>query len=93
MNFLDPQVLKELEERTVEECMEIVHRLVDALIVYGQTYGDIPINKPADFVAFYIDLEQRSVTQALEVVNPKLASQWRRKFERDAAELMGLHNG
>ena len=89
-NILSPKVLKELEDRTVDECMEIVDALVDALIEDGETYGDVPINKPEEFVPFYIDLQQRGVAQALEVVNPKLAEQWRRKFQRDAATLMGL---
>lgn len=90
MNITAPKVLKQIEDQAVAECLEIVDYLIDALVVDGETYGDIPVNKPEEFVAFYIDLQQRGVAQALTVVNPKLAEQWQRKFRRDAATLMGL---
>ena len=90
MNILSPKMLRAVEESATERCMEIVYYLVDTLIENGEAYGDAPVNKPEDFVPFYIDLQQRGVAQALEVVNPKLAQQWRRKFARDAATVMGL---
>ena len=90
MNTLSPKFLKELEDRTVDECMEIVVYLLDALVVDGETYGDIPVEKPEEFVPFYLDLQSRGVTATLSVVNPKLAAQWERKFRRDAAAMMGL---
>lgn len=91
MTILNPRMLREVEHIATERCMEIVEYLVDQLIENGETYGDIPINKPEEFVPFYIDLQQRGVTRTLAVVNPKLAAQWERKFRRDAAEVMGLH--
>lgn len=91
--ILSPKMLRQIEEIATERCMTIVYHLIDSLIEDGQTYGDVSANKPAEFVPFYIDLEQRGVTRALAVVNPKLAVQWRRKFDRDFATLRGLRNG
>lgn len=90
MNILSPKMLKQVEVNATEQCMNIVYYIVDTLIENGETYGDIPINDPAKFVAFYVDLQQRGVTRTLAVVNPRLAAQWDRKFRRDAAEMMGI---
>lgn len=91
--ILSPKTLREVEERATERCMTIVNHLIDNLIDDGQTYGDVSANKPEEFVPFYLDLHRRGVTHTLAAVNPKLAAQWRRKFDRDAAKLMGLDNG
>lgn len=91
--ILSPQMLRQVEERATERCMVIVHHLIDALIEDGQTYGDVSANKPEEFVPFYLDLHRRGVCDTLAVVNPALAAKWRRKFQNDAAKLMGLRNG
>jgi len=91
-SILSPKILREVERNATERCMAIVNHLIDNLIVDGQTYGDLSANKPAEFVPFYLDLHQRGVCDALAVVNPKLAAQWRRKFDRDFATLRGLRS-
>ena len=90
MTILSPKALERVEEMATEKCMAIVDFLLDTLIVDGQTYGDIPVTRPQDFVPFYLDLEARGVTRTLAVVNPQLARDYRARFQREAAKLMKL---
>jgi len=91
VSALDPEFLKSVEQRAADRCMAIVETLMKRLIVDGETYGDIPLDSPDEFVAFYVDLEQRGVLRHLAVVSPKMAEQYERRFRRDAATVMGLN--
>ena len=90
MNALDPSFLKRVQERATDRCLFIVENLTDRMIVNGTTYGDIPLDSPEEFVTFYLDLDKRGILPHLEVVSPTLAEQYRRRFARDSAKVMGL---
>ena len=90
MNVLSPAFLKEVEEGATERCMSIVSAITSELIVNGETYGDENIDSDEDFVMVYLDLETRGVLPYLAIVNEKLARQWRERFERASARVMGL---
>ena len=90
MNVLDPAFLKEIEEEAVERCMGFVEAITDSLIVDGETYGDVSLDSDEDFTMFYLDLNQRGILPYLAVVNPKLAEQYRTRFQRTSGRLMGI---
>ena len=90
MNPLDPTFLKEVEEESVERCMGFVDAILDSLIVDGETYGDVSLNSDEDFTMFYLDLQQRGILPYLAVVNPQLAEQYRKRFQRTSGRLIGI---
>jgi hypothetical protein len=90
MNVLSPVFLEEVEAGSTEHVMWIVNAITPELVVDGKAYGDVDIDSDEDFVMVYLDLETRGILPYLAIVNEKLARQWRERFERASARVMGL---
>lgn len=82
MDRTSPEYLTMVAEGAKELCLERVLPVVDALMgPDGETFGDVPL-EGAEFVAWFMDKQQRGVFAHLEVLNPELTEQLRREFDR-----------
>lgn len=85
MSNLDPRFLNDVEARAVEMCMDIAVGVLEQLIVDGLAYGDEPLSD-AEFIPMYLDKRASGALEMLPTVNPQMAEDMRRQFERAVAK-------
>ncbi len=85
MSSLDREFLIRIEEAATERASVLFGDLTEAMLGDDKlAYGDEALKGPAEFVLFYVDLQNRHVLEHLVVIAPKFAERLRRRFERDS---------
>ena len=85
MSSLDREFLERIAGSATEKLSVLFGDLTKAMIGDDQlAYGDEALTGPAEFVLFYLDLQNRHVLEHLVMVAPKFAERLRRRFERDS---------
>lgn len=76
------EFLERIEERATEELSVLFADLTAAMVGTDRlAYGDEALQGPAEFAAFYIDLQEHGVLEHLIVIAPKFAERLRKRFE------------
>ncbi|KKN74358.1 hypothetical protein LCGC14_0391590 [marine sediment metagenome] len=88
MSSLDREFLERIAEVATERLTMLFGDLTDAMLGDDKlAYGDEALTSPAEFVLFYLDLQNRHVLEHLVVIAPKFAERLRTRFERDSAQV------
>ncbi len=88
MSSLDREFLERIEESATERMSVLFGDLTDAMLGDDKlAYGDEALKGPAEFVLFYLDLQNRHVLDHLTVIAPKFAERLRKRFDRDSARV------
>ncbi len=88
MSSLDREFLERIAEVATDRLSVLFGDLTEALLGDDKlAYGDEALKSPAEFVLFYVDLQNRHVLQHVAVIAPKFAERLRRRFERDSARV------
>ena len=81
--------LMELEDMAVDAIEADLDEVMDAVIDEdGLTYGDVEFESEEDFMLAYQDMDDRGVLEFLDVVSPKLAARWQRRYDRAALKVL-----
>jgi len=85
-----PELMDRIVSRAVDEVLRRALGVADSLTgAHGEVWGDEP-QRGGDFMAYYADLDQRGVLDALRVVSPGLAGRLDRQYEREVGGLLGV---
>ncbi len=77
------ELLSEIEDESVEDCIEILQYGAESLMGSdGRTYGDVVPDRAAR-IARFMDLASRGVMDALEAMSPEVAGDLVKQFEGD----------
>jgi hypothetical protein len=86
-----PEFMRRVVKRATSEIVERAAAAAEELTGdEGEFYGDERVRGPVEFAAYYLDLLERGVVSHLEVVSPRQARRLERRFERDAARVLGV---
>ena len=85
-----PELMDRIVDHATGEIMRRALGVAESLTgVSGEVWGD-ERQRGGRFLAYYADLDQRGVLDALRVVSPELAVRMDRQYEREVGGLLRL---
>jgi hypothetical protein len=85
---LSPEFLQKVLDKAIEQTVRLsLGAVQQAMGADGETFGNLPVTG-GDYVAFYVDLQQRNVLPYVRMLNPDLADRMSAEYDREFAKMI-----